>query len=145
MLVLHSMETKNDAQLYVAQKAFIIKKDAVLVLFDSVEGLDFPGGKIQSGESDPSLSLTREVFEETSLQVHILNPFHVSMGIFHAEHDLAGKGAYIVCFICSYISGEVCLSEEHENYRWVTKQNISEVDDGSSFFQILTEFVQKYL
>lgn len=35
-----------DSRFYVSQKALIQKRDSVLVLFDPIEGIDFPGGKI---------------------------------------------------------------------------------------------------
>ena len=42
---------KDDALFCVGQKAFIEKEGKVLILHDPVEGLDFPGGKIQEGEA----------------------------------------------------------------------------------------------
>ena len=42
---------KDDALFCVDQKAFIEKDGKVLVLHDPIEGLDFPGGKIQEGEA----------------------------------------------------------------------------------------------
>ena len=42
---------KKDALFCVVQKAFIEKEGKVLILFDPVEGLDFPGGKIQENEA----------------------------------------------------------------------------------------------
>jgi hypothetical protein len=43
---------KDDALFCVGQKAFIEKDGEILVLNDPLEGLDFPGGKIQVGETD---------------------------------------------------------------------------------------------
>ena len=38
---------KKDALFCVGQKAFIDKNGEILILNDQIEGLDFPGGKIQ--------------------------------------------------------------------------------------------------
>ena len=72
---------KNDALFCVGQKAFIEKDGKVLVLFDPVEGLDFPGGKIQEEEAKDAdassliLSLQREVREETNLEIEVSTLF----------------------------------------------------------------------
>ncbi len=42
---------EKDTLFCVGQKAFIEKDGKVLVLFDPIEGLDFPGGKIKEGEA----------------------------------------------------------------------------------------------
>ena len=41
---------KNDQIFFVGQKAFIGKDNKVLVLFNTRNKIDFPGGKIQEGE-----------------------------------------------------------------------------------------------
>lgn len=42
----------DDAILYVAQKAVIEKDGKILFLISPLVGLDLPGGKIQTGETD---------------------------------------------------------------------------------------------
>lgn len=61
----------EDELFFVGQKAFIRKGDEVLVIHDPIEGLDFPGGKIQVGEENTFESLKREVREETGLEIQI--------------------------------------------------------------------------
>lgn len=136
----------EDALFYVCQKAFIEKDNTVLVLNDPVEGLDFPGGKIQQGEAkngDASsliTSLKREVKEETGLEISVLNPFAVWYYEFPSNHRNAGKAVYIVGFKCKYLGGEITLSQEHDRFRWVDKNNYYEVDDGSEFFGALGKY-----
>ncbi len=137
---------KNDALFCVGQKAFIEKDGKVLVLFDPVEGLDFPGGKIQEGEAvdaDASsliVSLKREVMEETGLEVEVFSPFAVWYHEFPKESRNYGKVVYLVAFRAKYVSGDVTLSEEHNNFKWVDKNDYLTVDDGSDYFDVLEKY-----
>jgi 8-oxo-dGTP pyrophosphatase MutT (NUDIX family) len=131
---------KEDAQFYVCQKAFIDKDGDVLVLNDPIEGLDFPGGKIQIGEKNFIEALKREVREETGLEIEVGVPFQTWRGDYPDNHRNAGKIVYIVAFRCKYISGEVALSNEHDKYYWINRQNYREVNDGSTFFEALENY-----
>lgn len=139
---------KNDALFCVGQKAFIEKDGKVLVLNDPVEGLDFAGGKIQEGEAKngdaPSLirSLQREVREETNLEIEVLNPFAVWYHEFSKGGRNYGKVVYLVAFKCKYVSGELKLSDEHDKFRWVGKDDYKEVDDGSDYFDVLRKYFE---
>jgi 8-oxo-dGTP diphosphatase len=131
---------KPDEMFYVVQKAFIKKGNDVLVLNDPKEGLDFPGGKIQEGEKDLSEALKREVREETGLEIHIGKPFSTWVEAFPVGHKLEGNRAYIVSYVCEYVSGDVSISEEHDNFKWVNRENYKSVDDGTSYFDILEKY-----
>ncbi len=139
---------KEDALFCVGQKAFIEKDGKVLVLKDPLEGLDFPGGKIQSGEAkDGNLSslvnaLKREVREETSLEIEVYNPFAVWYHEFPKESRNYGKVVYLVAFRCKYVSGELKLSDEHNDFSWVDKETYEEVDDGSDYFDVLKKYFE---
>jgi len=138
----------EDALFYVGQKAFIEKDGKVLVLNDPVEGLDFPGGKIQEGEAvdgDVSSlinSLKREVLEETGLEIEVLNPFAVWYHEFQKGHRNYGKVVYLVGFKCKYVSGEVKISDEHNKFEWVGPDNYKKVDDGSDYFDVLKKYFE---
>lgn len=131
---------KEDALFCVGQKAFIEKDGSVLILNDPLEGLDFPGGKIQVGETDFVEALKREVREETMLEIEIGEPFIVWYNEFALPHRNAGKKVYLIGFKCKYKSGEVVLSNEHDNFRWVDKDNFHEVDDGTQYFIPLKKY-----
>ena len=139
---------KNDALFCISQKAFIEKEGKVLVLSDPVEGLDFPGGKIQEGEAQDGdasslvTSLKREVLEETGLEIDVFNPFTVWYHEFPKESRNFGKVVYLVGFRCKYISGEIKLSDEHDKFRWVDKSDYKEVDDGSDYFDMLEKYIK---
>lgn len=137
---------KNDALFCVGQKAFIEKDGKVLVLFDPVEELDFPGGKIQEGEAKDAdasslvLALQREVREETNLEIEVFNPFAVWYHEFPKSHRNYPKVVYLVGFKCKYVSGEIKLSDEHNKFKWVDKNDYNEVDDGSDYFDALKKY-----
>lgn len=137
---------KNDGLFCVCQKALIKKDGKVLVLNDPIEGLDFPGGKIQEGEAKDGeansliLALQREVREETGLEIEVFDPFHVWYHEFPKESRNYGKVVYIVAFKCKYLSGEIKLSDEHNKFKWVDKNDYKEVDDGSDFFDVLEKY-----
>lgn len=140
----------KDALFCVGQKAFIEKDGKVLVLSDPVEGLDFAGGKIQEGEpkdgdaSSLICSLQREVREETGLEIEVFNPFAVWYHEFPKWHRNYGKVVYLVAFRCKYVSGELKLSDEHDKFRWVGKDDYKEVDDGSDYFDVLRKYFEQH-
>ena len=135
------MEQKEDELFCVGQKAFIGRDGQVLVLNDPIEGLDFPGGKIQQGETGFSESLKREVREETGLEIEVGEPFTVWYNEFRdPRHRNYGKKVYLVGFRCRYVSGEIKLSDEHDKYHWVSRDSYKEVYENSDFFRALEKY-----
>jgi 8-oxo-dGTP pyrophosphatase MutT (NUDIX family) len=136
----------NDALFCVGQKAFIEKDDKVLVLGDTIEGIDFTGGKIQEGEAKERdinsliASLKREVREETNLEIEVFDPFAVWYHEFTQGHRNYGKKVYLVGFRCKYVAGELKLSDEHDKFEWVNKDSYEKWDDGSDYFGALKNY-----
>ena len=126
----------EDQQFYVGQKAFIEKAHEVLVLHDNIVGLDFPGGKIQVGETDLEESLKREVREETGLEIEVGRPFVTWIKDMVTE-KYKGKKLLLVGYKCKYISGKVHISHEHEKFRWVDKNAYKEVGEDQEYFRYL--------
>lgn len=126
--------------LYVGQKAFIERDGMVLVVMDPDLGLDFPGGKIQEGETDLTESLKREVREETGLEIAKGDVFITWYNVYGPKHRNAGKKVYLVGFRCKYVSGEVTLSDEHSEYKWVDKDSYRSLDDGSDYFKAIEKY-----
>ena len=124
----------DDAERFVVgQKALINKDGKVLVLNDPERGLDLPGGKIQVGEEDLRQALRREITEETSLEVEILDPINV--GYWNKT-----RPTYFVFFKAKYKSGDVRISDEHDGHEWVGKEDLEKLDKSSSFYQILENY-----
>ena len=119
-------------QFQVGQKAFIERDGELLILFFPNSLFDFPGGRIEEGESDLVEALKREVREETTLEIEVGQPFATWLG--------RGETVYLVGYRCRYILGDITLSDEHIDYRWLNRTNYHELDDGSAPFRALVEY-----
>lgn len=108
------------------QKAVIKKGDKYLVGFRSPRAeyfplhWDLPGGKLDLNE-DPFVGITREVKEETNLDV---NPTKV-LGVYELDLDNKGENTHrFTIYSVDVISGDLKLSPEHLEQRWATKEEI---------------------
>jgi len=83
-------------------------------------GWEFPGGKIEEGET-PQDALKREIMEELDTKIKVgdyIDTIEYDYPTFHLSMD---------CFWCEVIDGHLTL-KEHEAAKWVTKETIREVD-----------------
>ena len=84
------------------------------------DGWEFPGGKIEEGES-PEAALEREIKEELATQVKVgdcIGTIEYEYPTFHLS---------MKCFACQVVSGKLELLE-HENAAWLTRENLHSVD-----------------
>src|SRR5687768_8482660 len=116
----------------VGQKAFIEKDGQVLVVLFPNGWLDFPGGRIDKGESSLAEALKREVREETTLEIDVGAPFASWLG--------RGETVFLIGYRCRYVSGEIELSDEHRAYQWVDRDSYRQLDDGSPPFEALAQY-----
>jgi 8-oxo-dGTP diphosphatase len=73
---------------------------------------EWPGGKVDDGE-DFATALLREAREETGLAVQIT-------GLAGAmTYEMAAAHIVLLCMEASRVSGELRLSEEHDDLAWV--------------------------
>ena len=84
------------------------------------DGWEFPGGKIEAGET-PQEALKREIMEELDTKVKIGNLIDT------IEYDYPNFQLLMDCFWCEIGSGELKL-KEHENAKWLTKEHLDEVE-----------------
>ena len=127
-----------DQLFYAGQKAFIEKDGEVLLLFDNL-GLDFPGGKIRKGEKDLAEALKREVREETTLEIEVGEIF-TSWIVEFPPYDRTTNFVFLTGYYCTYVSGDMKLSDEHDKFIWVNKDNYMKYKVENDYFQALDKY-----
>ena len=95
-------------------KSVVIRDGKVLVLTKPDGKPDLPGGRVEEGENSEQ-GLHREIQEETGIKVRILRP--ISEWSYEKGTELTVAG---ITFLCEYLYGNVELSLEHSEYRWMT-------------------------
>ena len=117
-----------DRKFGIATKAIIKNKNnKFLVIFKSdteemsPNEIDLPGGRLKFGEEIED-GLKREVEEELGIKIKVLK---LSRAWSLIKDDLHLVG---LTFLADYVSGEIKLSGEHTNFKWIDKAVISKGD-----------------
>lgn len=87
---------------------------------DYKDGWEFPGGKIESGET-PEEALKREIYEELDTEIEI-GPLITTIEYDYPEFHLSMR-----CFWATIESGKLVLNE-HEAAKWLGKDEIRDVE-----------------
>ena len=104
-----------------------INKDGQPIIFatqrgygEYKDGWEFPGGKIEEGET-PQEALKREILEELDTEISVgelIDTIEYDYPTFHLSMD---------CFLCEIISGDLVL-KEHEAAKWLDMDTIDSVE-----------------
>ena len=108
--VIKSINQNNDPIIFATQRGYGEFKG----------GWEFPGGKIEAGET-PQKALKREIKEELDTEISVKDL------ICTVEYDYPKFHLSMDCFWCDIINGNLVL-KEHEDAKWLTKDNLDSVE-----------------
>ncbi|MDY5252194.1 MAG: (deoxy)nucleoside triphosphate pyrophosphohydrolase [Erysipelotrichaceae bacterium] len=105
--------------------AAIIKKDEKIFAtqrgYGNLKGgWEFPGGKIEKGET-PQQALAREIMEELNITI-VVEDFLTKI-----EYDYPTFHLSMECYFASIKSGSIEL-KEHSSAKWLSKQELDTVE-----------------
>lgn len=120
--------------------AAIIHKDNCYLAtqrgYGDFEGMwEFPGGKIEEGESREE-ALKREIKEELDAEVKI------EKLLCTVDYDYPNFHLTMHCYHCSIGDGEIRLLE-HQSAKWLTKDELSEVEWLPADIAVLERLLNK--
>lgn len=101
---------ENEGKIFATQRGYGDFKD----------GWEFPGGKVESGET-PEHALVREIQEELDTTIIVDEYFHT------VEYDYPQFHLSMRCYLCTVKDGKLIL-KEHEAAKWLGKDELTTVD-----------------
>ena len=108
--VIRSVNEKGQTVIFATQRGY----------GDLKGGWEFPGGKIEAGETAKE-ALAREIREELEVEIKVedfIDTVEYDYSTFHLEMD---------CFWSKIVSGNLIL-KEHEDAKWLTKEMLNTVE-----------------
>ena len=108
--VIKATNEKGDPMIFATQRGY----------GDFKGGWEFPGGKIEEGET-PREALVREIKEELETEIavgELIDTVEYDYPTFHLSMD---------CFWAEIVSGDLVL-KEHEAAKWLTKDELDTVE-----------------
>ena len=123
--VIKATNEKGDPMIFATQRGY----------GDFKGGWEFPGGKIEAGET-PQEALVREIKEELETEIAVgklIDTIEYDYPTFHLSMD---------CFWAEIVSGDLVL-KEHEAAKWLTKDELDTVEWLPADVTILEKIKEK--
>jgi 8-oxo-dGTP diphosphatase len=127
----------------VSQKAIIFNSDnEILALRRSSTHpfkpftWDLPGGDLGFGE-DSLAGISREIKEETGLEIIDLTPFDVDSRI-----NGANDFWVTIAYVATTTSTNIRLSNEHDESRWVTPREFLKLESSEKLYNFVKKLVE---
>lgn len=121
--------------------AILVRDNVIFIAKRGPEGRfahrwEFPGGKIEPGES-PEDCLTREMAEEFAIEVRVGEFFTESL------HTFPGGQILVLAYFCRWAGGDI-RPVEHEEYRWVTASELDGFDFAPADVPIAAKLMREF-
>lgn len=94
---------------------------------------EFPGGKLNEGESETDC-IKREIQEELSINIEISKRLNDSI------FDYGSFSIKLIPFIANYVSGQINLTE-HKQYKMLDRSELLNLDWAEADIPIVHEFL----
>jgi 8-oxo-dGTP diphosphatase len=98
---------------------------------------EFPGGKIEKGESGEA-ALHRELEEELSLRVKILKALNP------VEHRGSGHHITLIPFLCESVGETAPVLHEHAEMRWLDLSDLPDLEWAPADVPIVEDLLRKF-
>lgn len=129
------------------QKCILVDKEGLILALrrapdDHSRGgnWDLPGGGYEQGELVID-AIKREVMEEAGLVIDAPQPIFFTNQLDVAKGFFQGHNVFGMCYVSHKWSGEVVLSSEHIEFKWMTPEYFLTLDfgDDGGFFKASTQ------
>ena len=97
---------------------------------------EFPGGKIESGESEEE-ALKRELREELNLSIEIDEYF------MRVEKEYESVIINLACYICKFKKGMSFDLKEHSGFVWLKRENLNSLVWVPTDYPIIERLMEK--
>ena len=98
---------------------------------------EFPGGKIESGET-PEICLERELYEELKISVQIEG------FLTEQTYDYGDFSVLLKVYICRFISGSFTLND-HDEVKWVDKDDVLSYKLAPADIPVFNYYLSNYI
>lgn len=94
---------------------------------------EFPGGKIENGETEEAC-IKREIEEEINIKIDLIAKLSAS------NYQYPNFSIKLIPFIANYLDGEIKLME-HKQYRLLEKEELAGLDWADADIPVVKEFL----